>query len=197
MTSVAITGAEGVEKMLDEYAPRARQNLERRAVRAGGKVIQAELKSLAAGVHPHSFTKVPAPKVSTHGEAGMEVFTVVRPKSPLFNILEPGAKGHTISPGEVGGNSSRPSRPTATKARSSGRRALAGRPGGSVWPEPHSDAGRKRGTTFFSARPVQHPGTKGLGMLPRAVAAAGGAAQDAMAAVIFGQDKGTALGTGS
>lgn len=166
-TRVEITGGPAVQKMLDEYAPGPRQNLERRAVRAGGHVMQAALKAVAAtGDVPHSFMKVPAPKVSTHGGVGQEIYAVVRPKSPLFNIFEPGAGSHDIS-GEF----------------------LGGPAGGGSW----TSEGRKRPANFAARGRVRHPGMKARPILPRAAAMAGSEAMAAMAAVIFGQDKGTAL----
>lgn len=172
MAAVEITGTAAVQKMLDQYAPGPEQNLARRAVRAGGHVVQAELKAVAASSDvPRSFTKVPAPKVSTHGGVGQEVYAIVRPKSPLFNIFEPGAGPHEIAPKSGG--------------------LLFGQVGQGSW----DPAGRKRPDTFAARRPVRHPGMKARPILARAAAAAASAAQEAMAAVILGGPKGNALGT--
>lgn len=165
MATVLITGTAAVDKMLDEYAPGPRQNLERRAVRAGGHVVQAALKAVAAESQvPHSFTKVPAPKVSTHGDVGQEVYAVVRPKSPLFNIFEPGAGAHEIS-GSF----------------------LFGPVGQAGW----DPAGRKRPDTFAAHGSVRHPGFRARPILPRAAAQSAAEAQAAMAAIILGQAGGS------
>jgi len=166
MATVLITGLPAVDKMLDEYAPGARQNLERRAVRAGGHVVQAALKSVAAeGGVPHSFQKVPAPKVSTHGDIGQEVFAIVRPKSPLFNIFEPGARSHDISGDLMGGPA-----------------------GSGSW----DATGRKRPADFAARGSVRHPGMRARPILPRAAAMSAAGAQTAMAAIILGQASGGA-----
>jgi hypothetical protein len=186
MTHVGIVGQPQVMAALDRLDDRSRQNLERRAVRAGAKVIQRQMRFEGdTPGHPHSFTKVVV-RVSSSMRRGGVPTAFVRPRSPLFNILEPGARAHTITPGEKGLNSYRPSRPSPTRARQTGRRALAGRKGGSVWPENHSEAGRKRPDDFFSTGPVNHPGLAARPILPATIAAAGQAARDTMAEVVFG-----------
>ena len=183
---VSVVGLGPLMKLLGQYEGQPLQNAMRRAIRAGAKPFQASLKAVAAERHaPRSFQMVPV-KVTTHGGAGRQIEAYVRPRSPLFNILEPGAKRHVITPGEKGFNSYRSSRPYPTKARKTGGRALAGQAGGSVWPSDHSQPGRKRPVDFFSTGPVTHPGLKGRGMLPAAFAMGEPASVDAMANVIFG-----------
>lgn len=161
---IRVTGGEAIERRLDELAGPGLANRLRRGVRAGAKPFQAALKEVAAASDvPRSFQKVPAAKVSTHGGAsGRDVVARVRPRSPLFNIFEPGAKSHTIAP------------------RRTGR--LGGPAGGSAW----DASGRKRPADFFSAGPVEHPGMAARPILPAAFARARGAALDAFAAVVFG-----------
>jgi hypothetical protein len=168
MATVRILGLAGAEKAVDGLTGPALQNRLRRGVRAGAKPFQAALRSAAASADvPRSFTKVPAAKVSTHGGAsGRDVVARVRPKSPLFNIFEPGAKRHTIAPRRAG--------------------ALGGPAGSGTW----DGIGRKRGADFFSRGPVDHPGMAAHPLLPAAFAAGESAAQDAFAAVVFGQERG-------
>ena len=163
-TIIRVTGAPAIERRLDELAGPGLANRLRRGVRAGAKPFQAALKEVAAESDvPRSFQKVPAAKVSTHGGAsGRDVVARVRPKSPLFNIFEPGAKGHTIAP------------------RRTGR--LGGPAGGSSW----DATGRKRSADFFSAGPVEHPGMAARPILPQAFARGQAAAMDAFASVVFG-----------
>jgi len=193
--AVHLEGLPQVRKMLDQFEGQQLQNKMRVAVRAGLKPFQ---KTLAfegdTPGHPHSFTKVPAGKVTTRGGAsGRSIEGYVRPKSPLFNIFEPGAKGHTITPGKTHGNSSRPSRPTATAARPNynvrrgGQPILAGPPGGAGW----DNTGRKRKGAFFSKGPVHHPGMSARPMLPAAFAAGEQASVDAIANAIFKITSGT------
>jgi hypothetical protein len=193
---VHLEGLPQVRKMLDQFEGQQLQNKMRVAVRAGLKPFQ---KTLAfegdTPGHPHSFTKVPAGKVTTRGGAsGREIEGYVRPKSPLFNIFEPGAKGHTITPGSRMGNSSRPSRPTATKAgpnfnvRRGGKPILAGPAGSGSW----DNTGRKRKGAFFTTAPVHHPGMRARPILPAAFAAGEAAATDAIAKAIFQMTSGPA-----
>lgn len=103
MGVVVISGADKVQKMLSWYDNPQLFNRMRRAVRAGGKEFQAGLKSAAAseptGNIPDTFRKVPAPKVSASRRRGGDIVAKVRPKSPLFNIFEPGAGAHDITGG--------------------------------------------------------------------------------------------------
>ncbi len=187
-----IEGIPGALRALDELAPKDRSNAMRRAVRAGLQPMRRQLQFEGdTPGHPHSFTKVPPPRISTRGGAsGREIEGYVRPKSPLFNIFEPGAKAHTITPGEKGFNSYRPSRPYPTKARKSGKAALAGPAGGSAW----TNEGRKRPAAFFSRSAVRHPGMAARPILPAAFAAAVGPAEDAIANAIFAPSKGGVIG---
>ncbi len=160
---VHLEGLPAVRKMLDQFEGQQLQNKMRTAVRAGLKPFQAQLKFEGdTPGHPHSFTKVPAGKVTTRGGAsGREIEGYVRPSSPLFNIFEPGAGSHTIAPRR--------------------KAMLAGPAGGGGW-----DAkGRKRKGAFFARGPVSHPGMRARPELPAAFAAAEGAATDAIANAIF------------
>lgn len=160
---IHLEGLPAVRKMLDQFEGQQLQNKMRTAVRAGLKPFQAQLKFEGdTPGHPHSFTKVPAGKVTTRGgESGREIEGYVRPSSPLFNIFEPGAGAHTIAPRR--------------------KAMLAGPAGGGGW-----DAkGRKRKGAFFARGPVSHPGMRARPELPAAFAAAEGAATDAIANAIF------------
>jgi hypothetical protein len=186
----AVEGGDEVRRMLDRYQGREMQNALRRAVRAGGKVMQASLKVAAAaepsGNVPDSFKKVPAPKVSTRGGlSGRDIVAKVRPKSPLFNIFEPGAGPHDIAPGAF--VTGRAGRTGGIHIGRSGQMVgarkplLAGPAGGSSW----DPVGRKRGGRFFAKRTVHHPGMKSREILPSAFAAGRPAAQLAIAEAIF------------
>lgn len=190
---IHLEGLPAVRKMLDQFEGQQLQNKMRTAVRAGLKPFQRQLQFEAdTPGHPHSFAKITAKGhgtgVSTRGgESGREIYGWVRPNSPLFNIFEPGAKGHTITPGVTGQNTSRPSRPTGSAGhlnyavRKAGVPILAGPAGSGSW-----DAkGRKRKGAFFSRGPVHHPGMSARPMLPAAFAAAEGASVDAIANAIF------------
>jgi hypothetical protein len=161
-----LEGLPECRRMVDEATGRQLQNRIRRAVRAGAKPFQAELKAEAASHHggsenlPASFAKVPAAKTSTHG-AGGGIEAYVRPSSPLFNVFEPGAGAHEIAP-----HGSR----------------LAGPAGGRGW----SAQGRKRGGAFFARGAVRHPGMAARPILPSSFAAKVGAAETAVARAIFG-----------
>ena len=162
-TSITITGLPAILASLERLDGRQQQNAMRRGVRAAGKVFGAELKSVAAGASvPRSFGKVMAPKITTHGGLGRSVEALVRPRSPLFNIFEPGAKSHTIAP-----------------KRST---VLAGRAGSGAWDR----VGRKRRADFHAAGAVRHPGMAARPILPAAFARGAPAATDALAAVLFG-----------
>lgn len=185
MPTITIQGLPEARRALEQLDGKDRANTLRRAVRASLKPFQQQLKFEGdTPGHPHSFTKVPAGKVSTRGGAsGREIEGYVRPKSPLFNIFEPGARAHAIAPGEKGFNSYRPSRPYPTKARQTGKRALAGPAGGGAW----TKEGRKRSAAFFSTKTVRHPGMHARPILPAAFAAGAPAAERALADAIFGR----------
>jgi hypothetical protein len=161
---LAIKGQADVLRALDELDGRERQNALRRGVRAAAKPFQAALKEVAATADvPRSFINVPAAKVSTRGgSSGREVEARVRPRSPLFNIFEPGAREHPIAPRRAA--------------------ALSGPADAGGW-----DAkGRKRRAPFFSRDGVRHPGMAARPILPAAFAAGVTRAEDALAAAIFG-----------
>lgn len=165
MTTITITGVDGIMAVLEQLDGKDRQNLERRAVRAASKPFIAAFKEVAAShqsVVPASFLKVPAAKVSASMRRGGSIMATVRPKSPLFNIFEPGAKRHTIAPR---------------------RGAVMGGPAGSsAW----DSKGRKRSSDFFSSGPVEHPGMGSRAITPAAFALGEPAAMDAFTAVILG-----------
>ena len=162
MGVVVIEGADNVKRMLDRFQGRVLQNRLRRAVRAGAKPFQAGLKAAAAadptGNVPDSFKKVPAAKVSASSRRGGDIVARIRPKSPLFNIFEPGAGPHEIS-GSV----------------------MAGAAGSGGW----SSTGRKRRGPFGARGQVRHPGMKARPILPTAFSSKLGAAQSTVADVIF------------
>lgn len=191
---VDVRGLPAVLASLDALDGRQRQNLERRAVRAAANVFKPAIAAAARAHHggaenvPGSFAKVKV-KVTTHGgSSGRDVEAAVRPKSPLFNIFEPGAASHPIVPGQVGQNASRPSRATGTRARASGKRALGGPGGKGSW----DAVGRKRGAAFFSTVAVRHPGFRARPLLPGVFASEVGKAEETVASIIFGH-----AGTGS
>jgi hypothetical protein len=138
-------------------------------VRAAAKPMQSALKSVAAGADvPRSFQNVPAAKVSTRGgSSGREVEARVRPKSPLFNIFEPGAGEHSIE-GAL----------------------LAGPEGGSSW----TSAGRKRPAVFAARGRVRHPGMAARSILPAAFARGAPEAERILADAIFAPTKGPVIG---
>jgi len=147
MVFIKVVGLDEVIDAIHKLTPSEQSNAYRRAVRAGGKVFQAGLKDTARSMHgggsnvPLSFQKVPAPKVTTRGgDSGRDIESRVRPSSPLFNIFEPGAGGHEISPGHG---------------------VLQGPAGGGAWDR----VGRKRPDDFFSVNTVHHPGLKPRPML--------------------------------
>ena len=146
MVFIKVVGLDEVIDAIHKLTPAEQSNAYRRAVRAGGKVFQAGLKDTARSMHgggsnvPLSFQKVPAPKVTTRGgDSGMDIESRVRPSSPLFNIFEPGAGGHTIPASPV----------------------LKGPAGSGAWDR----VGRKRPNDFFSVNAVRHPGLKSRPML--------------------------------
>ena len=185
MTAIHLEGLPQVRKMIDSVSGRELQNRQRRAVRAAAKPMQAALKVQAATPgHPRSFTKVPAAKVTTRGgTSGRDVEAYVRPRSPLFNIFEPGAGAHTIAPGSS--VTSRPGR-TGGKAR---KAALAGPAGSGSWDK----TGRKRPAAFFARGPVSHPGFAARPILPAAFAAGEAAAMTAFEQALFTPGTGRTL----
>lgn len=150
-----IRGLPETKRMISWYTDRELFNRMRRAVRAGGKVFQGELKQVAAeeptGNLPDTFRKVPAPKVSSSARRGGVPTAIIRPKSSLFNIFEPGAGRHDITGGLIGG------------------------PAGGRW----------RGKTMAARGRVTHPGMKARPILPTAFGRGEDEAQDAVAAVLF------------
>lgn len=196
---VAIKGLPAIRKRLDELDGKDRQNLERRAVRAGAKPIAEALKSIAAASRvPRSFSSASPAKmvrVSASMRSGNTVHALVRPPSPLFNILQPGATSHTIKPRQSGlylsrkGTNQRAKKLSVVSRQHPG--ILAGPAGKGGWDE----TGRKRKAAFFSRNPVQHPGLKGTDLLGPALESGRAESMQAIARVMFGQDEGTALGT--
>lgn len=162
MATIAISGIQAIQKALEQLDGKDRQNTLRRAVRAATKPFIAEMKAVASAADvPRSFQKIPAAKVSTQrGASGREVGATVRPKSPLFNILEPGAKRHDMS-GDF----------------------LFGQVGSSGW----DPQGRKRGDTFAAHGTVHHPGLASRDIIGPSFAGAQAAASKALADVILGQ----------
>jgi hypothetical protein len=187
----AVEGGDEVRRMLGQYEGRELHNALRRAVRAGGKVMQASLKVAAAtepsGNVPDSFKKVPAPKVSASMRQGGDIVAKVRPKSPLFNIFEPGAGAHDIPPGKVHrehsvrGKRGRYAGPGAVTRTGPG--FLSGPPAAD--PGSWDAVGRKRGSRFFATRTVHHPGMSSREILPSAFQAGRTAAQLAIAEALF------------
>ncbi len=187
---VHLEGLPEVRRLLAQFQGRELQNKMRQAVRAGAKPFQGTLRSAAAndveGNVPMSFTKVPAAKVSTRGGAsGRDIEARVRPKSPLFNIFEPGASAHVISPNAH--TTQRAGRRSGIyidrRGLERGRRKpiLRGPAGKSTW----DPKGRKRPAAFFSTKPVRHPGFRARPIMPSAFRAGEAAAIDAVADAIF------------
>lgn len=164
---ITILGVSAALRELEQLDGKDRQNAMRRGVRAAAKPFQVALAEVAASSNvPRSFQKVPAAKVSTHGGAsGREVEARVRPKSPLFNIFEPGAGSHDIAPKEAA--------------------VLAGPAGSDAW----DGTGRKRPAAFFSRGTVRHPGMAARPIRPAAFARGAGPAEDALAAAVFGPQR--------
>jgi hypothetical protein len=174
---ITVLGLHEAEKLLDGFTGKDLRNAERRAVRAAANAFKPEIVAAARGRHgsgsgnvPASFAKVPAAKVSAH--LGADVSASIRPKSPLFNIFEPGAGAHVIAPRRKG--------------------QLAGPAGPGGW----TKDGRKRRADFYAHGAVRHPGMSARPILPGAFSAGSERAVDAAAAAIFGTDRGFALGTG-
>jgi len=189
MAGITILGIPEARRALEGLDGKDRANAMRRAVRAAAKPMQAALKATAAGADvPRSFQKVPAAKVSTRGGAnGREIEARVRPKSPLFNIFEPGAEAHDIAPGKV----HREHSVRGKKGRYAGPGAVT-RTGPGFLAGPAADSqgswdpvGRKRGGRFFARRTVHHPGMSSREILPSAFQAGRTAAQVAIAEAIF------------
>jgi hypothetical protein len=163
--SIKIDGLPEAMRRVEGLTGRQMQNKLRRAVRAGAKPMQASLKAAAAaqptGNLPKTFTKVPAAKVSASMRRGGQVVASVKPKSPLFNIFEPGAGAHEIAPGARG-------------------RAVGGLSGAA------GVRGRKR--AFYARGAVRHPGMRARPIRPTAFAAGKPAAQLAIARVLLESD---------
>lgn len=165
MATLEVTGGDDVRRMLDRHTGREAHNRLRRAVRAGSKEFQQGLKDAAAseptGNVPASFKKVPAPKISASTRRGGEIVGKVRPKSPLFNIFEPGAGHHEIVGASVG--------------------AMGGPAGGDTW----TAEGRKRPRAFSARGRVRHPGMKARPIMPTAFGAKKQSARVKIASVLF------------
>jgi hypothetical protein len=162
--TLQVTGGDDVRRMLGKYEGREYHNRLRRAVRAGAKPFQQGLKDAAAaeptGNLPDTFRKVPAAKVSASARRGGDIVARVRPKSPLFNIFEPGADAHDIAP---------------TKG------VLSNFEQRRQW------ADQASGGPFFARRKVRHPGMKARPIMPIAFAARKRQAEHEIARVLFEQ----------
>lgn len=168
MSTLDVRGLPETKAMLEQFTGRELVNRMRRAVRAGGNEFKEALEETAAaeptGNLPKTFQKARV-RVSSSMRRGGVPTAIVRPKSPLFNIFEPGAGAHTITPGIRLQNSARPSRPSGTTGGANynvtrrGRPVLAGAAGQ-----------RWRGAAFFSLAPVRHPGMRARPILPTAFA---------------------------
>lgn len=171
---VSFVGLREAEKMLDEFTDKELANKMRRAARAGIGEFRAELRTEAAsGDYPRSFRKTKTRTTTRGGASGREIEAYVRPSSPLFNIFEPGAGQHQISP---------------KGSRSGG--VLAGPAGNATW----DPGGRKRPADFFARGPVTHPGMKARPLLAKAFNARVARAEDAVANAIFGHSIGPVVG---
>lgn len=97
-----LRGAPEAKAMLEQFAGRELVNRMRRAVRAGGnefkKGVEDAARSEPTGNVPESFQKVRV-RISASMRRGGIPTAIVRPKSPLFNIFEPGAGEHDMPPG--------------------------------------------------------------------------------------------------
>lgn len=168
MATLDLRGLPETKAMLEQFVGRELVNRMRRAVRAGGNEFKSELADTAAseptGNLPKTFQKVRV-RVSSSMRRGGVPTAIVRPASPLFNIFEPGAQAHRITPGIRLRNSARPSRPSGTSGGANfnvtrrGRPVLGG-PAGARW----------RGAAFFSLTEVRHPGMQARPILPTAFA---------------------------
>lgn len=173
--TVDLRGLPEVRRMLASVDDKERRNRERRAVRAAAKPFNTGLKAAAAseptGNVPKSFQRV-GTRVSASARREGEIVAIVKPKSALFNIFEPGAGPHMIAPHHG---------------------LLAGYGGGfGFW----TQGSRKRARNFVSRRAVRHPGMKARPLLPTAFAGNVEKASDAATAVIFGRSAGGVLGSG-
>jgi hypothetical protein len=163
--SIEIDGIPEAQRKVSWYSDKELFNRLRRSVRAGGKVMQGTLKAAAAseptGNVPDTFRKVLAPKVSASRRRGGEIVASVRPKSPLFNIFEPGAGAHEIEG------------PLLTNFEQ--RRTWG----------PESKSG-----PFFARGRVRHPGFRKRPIAPTAFAAGKPGAQMAIARILFEEPPG-------
>lgn len=157
MTGISLSGVPELKAALERLDGKDRRNTLRRAVRAGAKPFRQAMAQVAAeqGL-PRTFRKIPAPKVTTHGSASGAIEANVRPSSPLFNILEPGAAPHAIAP------------------RSAAFLSNQG------------DGESSRSAPFFARGEVHHPGLKSRAISPRAFQIAEPAAMAAFADVVAG-----------
>jgi hypothetical protein len=91
--TVSLRGDREIRKLLDSLSGRELNNRTRRATRAGASVMRADLRRRAASAEfPRSFRRT---LTRNHRNP---LGTSVGPGSPLINIFEGGAGGHTIAP---------------------------------------------------------------------------------------------------
>lgn len=187
--SIDLRGLPAVRRLLATVDDKERTNRERRAVRAAGNVFKPVLAAAARSRHgsgsgnvPASFSRIRV-RVSSSNRRGRQPTAIIKPRSPLFNIFEPGAGAHQIVPGSAGHNSSRPSRPTGTHSHKTGKRALGGPAGQGGW----DAVGRKRPGAFFTTKPVRHPGLAARPILPGAFSSGVAPAEAVAIAIIFGR----------
>ena len=139
---IRVTGTKEAQKLCRSLSGRELQNRTRRGTRAGAKVFRTKVRAEAKSRSdiPDSFAKT-----KTRGHR-TPVGTSTGPTSPLLNIFEQGATGHTIKPGRSGTGRTTPTRP-GRMGHYTGTGVLAG-PGGEHY----------RGRDFFARGPVHHPG---------------------------------------
>lgn len=172
-TIVDVRGVPGALRALDRYDGKELQNRLRRGARAGAAQFRDELRAEAKARSdlPRSFSRTKTKTTTRGGRSGRDIQVSVRPKSPLFNIFEPGAGQHTIPAGAAG---------------------LGGPAGESGW----TSEGRKRPADFFSRSAVSHPGMEARPLLPAVFARRVGRAEDAIAEAIFGTTSSAPIGAG-
>ena len=95
--TIDLSGEPEVQKLLSEFDTRQLNNRTRRALRAGAKPIRDEMRRRGKSrgdwpARPKSFAKT-----RTRGHRN-PLGVSISPQSPLSNIYEKGAKGHTIAP---------------------------------------------------------------------------------------------------
>lgn len=132
MATLDLRGLPETKAMLEQFAGRNLVNRVRRAVRAGGNVFKRGLSQTAGseptGNLPATFADVGL-KVSSSMRRGGIPTASVRPKSPLFNIFEPGAGAHEIPGALLAGPAGDRWRPRSFVARGGVRHpGMAARP---------------------------------------------------------------------